>query len=379
MSARPTAAPTATARERLAAVIHDHTLTALAVNSYQAVSYLAGTNILTQVTLPDRITFAVFLPTGEPFMVVCGIEASMVSGQTDIAELAEYVEFAEDPTECLAALLDRKGLGTGRLGIEARRLPGRSAEILKGALPGLELVAVDDGVESIQSVKSVGEIDALGAAAQHTLDAVLGGVEATHPGQSELELAGAIGARMYAAGAIPTFTFFSTGERALGAHNEPIDRPLVQGELWRIDLGGRFFDVMNSDLARTGVVGEPTDEQEDILQNLLACQMAGFRALEPGRPASAVFESVADEFGRRGMAFAMPHVGHGIGIGLHEYPILQPGNDSPLQPGMVVNVEPMFKAPERGECYHVEDLAVVTEDGFQLLTQPQERLLRIGG
>ena len=107
--------------------------------------------------------------------------------------------------------------------------------------------------------------------------------------------------------------------------------------------------------------------------------MAGFRALEPGRPASAVFESVADEFGRRGMAFAMPHVGHGIGIGLHEYPILQPGNDSPLQPGMVVNVEPMFKAPERGECYHVEDLAVVTEDGFQLLTQPQERLLRIGG
>jgi Xaa-Pro aminopeptidase len=37
----------------------------------------------------------------------------------------------------------------------------------------------------------------------------------------------------------------------------------------------------------------------------------------------------------------------------------------------------MFKAPERGECYHVEDLAVVTENGYELLTQPQSSLIRI--
>jgi Xaa-Pro aminopeptidase len=73
----------------------------------------------------------------------------------------------------------------------------------------------------------------------------------------------------------------------------------------------------------------------------------------------------------------MPHVGHGIGIGLHEFPILHPGNHAPLRAGMVLNVEPMFKSAARRECYHVEDLAVVTEDGFRLLTQPQSSLLRI--
>ena len=118
-------------------------------------------------------------------------------------------------------------------------------------------------------------------------------------------------------------------------------------------------------------------EQEDILQNLLAIQAAGFRALEPGRPASSVYRAIEEEFARRKMNFQMPHIGHGLGIGLHEFPILQPANDAPLQAGMVLNIEPMFKAPERGECYHVEDLAVVTDNGYELLTQPQTSLIRI--
>jgi Xaa-Pro aminopeptidase len=362
---------------KLIPLIAEHQLDAIAVSSYQAVSYLAGTNILTQVTLPDRLTFGVFSASGEPFLVVCDIEASMVRDQTDIPTLEQYVEFADDPTEVLAKSLVERGMAGARLGIEGRRLPGRSLDILRAALPNVELVMLDDEIEAVQSVKTAGEIDALKYAAQSTLDAVLTGIEQIDAGRSELEFAAAIGAKMYTAGGVPTFTFFSTGRRALGAHNEPVDRPLTEGELWRIDLGGRFHQVINSDLARTGVVGAPTAEQEDILQNLLACQMAGFRALGPGRPASGVFHAVAAEFAKRGMDFAMPHVGHGLGIALHEFPILQPANDTPLEVGMVVNVEPMYKMPDRGECYHVEDLAVVTEDGFELLTQPQTELLRI--
>ena len=44
---------------------------------------------------------------------------------------------------------------------------------------------------------------------------------------------------------------------------------------------------------------------------------------------------------------------------------------------MVLNVEPMVKLDAEGECYHTEDLALVTEDGFELLTQPQEELIPI--
>jgi Xaa-Pro aminopeptidase len=364
-------------RAALAESLRDNGLRVVALNSYQAVSYFAGTNILTQVSLPDRMAFCLCFDDGSAAMIVCDIEASMVRTQTDIPQILEFVEFVDDPTETLAKALIDRGVTNGRIGVQSRRMPARSADILTRALPDVEIVEIDDPVEEAQTVKSGDEIGMLQAAAQRTLDSVLAGAAATGPGHTEQELCARIGSRMYTAGGMPVFTFFGTGERALGAHVEPIDRRLVEGELWRIDLGGRFYELMNSDLARTGVVGEPDDEQESILQDLLACQAAGFAALEPGRPASDVFHAVAAEFERRGMTFAMPHVGHGIGIGLHEFPILHPGNHAPLRAGMVLNVEPMFKSAARRECYHVEDLAVVTDDGFRLLTQPQSSLLRI--
>ena len=92
-----------------------------------------------------------------------------------------------------------------------------------------------------------------------------------------------------------------------------------------------------------------------------------------------VFFAVRDEFKRQGLPFSMPHVGHGMGIGLHEYPMLEPGNDTPLEVGMVINVEPMALIASRREGYHTEDLAAVTETGRRLLTPPQERLLVIPG
>jgi Xaa-Pro aminopeptidase len=365
-------------RDSLRALLEQHDLRGAAISSYQAVSYLCGTNILTQVSLPDRLAFCVVLDDGTTAMIVCSIEASMVRTQTDVDDIVEYTEFVDDPTEVLAQFLADHGFTKGRLGIEGRRLPTRSADILRRAIPGLELVIVDEGVEELQTIKSTDEIAMMRDAANNTLNAVLAGVAVTQPGATELALIADIGASMYNSGGMPVFTFFSTGERALGAHMEAIDRPLVEGELWRIDLGGRFYELMNSDLARTGVVGTPSAEQEDILQNLLATQAAGFAALEPGRPACDVFHAVAAEFAKRGMAFQMPHVGHGIGIGLHEFPILHPGNKAPLEAGMVLNIEPMYKAIDRRECYHVEDLAVVTEGGFELLTQPQSSLVVIG-
>ena len=96
-----------------------------------------------------------------------------------------------------------------------------------------------------------------------------------------------------------------------------------------------------------------------------------------GRPAKDVFFAVRDEFKRQGLPFSMPHIGHGIAIGLHEFPMLEPSNDIVLEAGMVLNIEPMVVMEDRKEAYHTEDLGEVTANGTRLLTPPQERLLRI--
>jgi Xaa-Pro aminopeptidase len=364
-------------RAHLVSLLEREGLSAVVISSYQALSYFAGTYIMTQVSVPDRLEFLVVQPDGAA-LLVCNLETSMVREQTDVEEINEYTEFADNPSEALARYLTAAGLTSGRIGIEARRLHAEAADIVRRALPDVELVPVDDAVEELQAVKSRVEADQLEYAAQSTLDAVEGAIAAAAAGVSELDLCADIAGRMMKRGGIFSFMVFGSGRRALGAHVEAIDTPLDAGALWRIDLGARFFDTINSDLARTGVVGDARPDQEEILQALRATQDAGFATLEAGRPASEVFNAVKREFERQKLPFFMPHIGHGLGIGLHEFPMLEPRNDAPLQNGMVLNIEPMVVFPDRGECYHTEDLAVVTPDGPRLLTKPQDRLLRIG-
>jgi Xaa-Pro aminopeptidase len=365
-------------RARLDAVMAQRELDAIVLCSYQAVSYFGGTHIMTQVSLPDRLEFLVQPRDRAATMLVCNIETSMVQTQTDIDDIREYVEFVDEPSTALASLMHDLDLGSGRVGVELRRLPAAAVDELRASLQGVEFIGVDDDVEVAQSVKTRDEVASLERGAEATLQAVLQATESATRATTEVEFCGMVYERLAAAGGVPTFLVFATGERTLQAHAEAVDAAFEPGTIWRIDVGARFDNVINSDLARTGVVGDPSPDQEQILAALRATQDAGYAVIEPGRPAREVFEAVKTEFGRQGLDFWMPHVGHGLGIGLHEAPLLEPRNDTPLEVGMVLNIEPMARIHDRRECYHVEDLAEVTEDGFRLLTQPQDSLLRIG-
>lgn len=364
-------------RARLDAIIEARDLDAAVICSYQGLSYFGGTHIMTQVSVPDRLEFLVERKGGKATLFVCSIETSMVRSQSDIDDVREYTEFADDPAESLAGVLQDLGLESGRIGVELRRLPAASAEAIRRALSKVELVGIDDDVEIAQAVKRAEEIEMLQRGAQATLDAVLAAAAAAGSSTTEIEFCGDVYARMAAAGGVPEFLVFAAGERGLQAHAEAVDAPFEAGTIWRIDVGARFDSVINSDLARTGIVGDPVPEQEELLAAVRATQDAGFAVIEPGRPAKDVFEAVKAEFGRQGLDFWMPHVGHGLGIGLHEFPMLEPRNDTPLEIGMVLNVEPMARIESRKECYHSEDLALVTEDGHRLLTKPQDSLIRI--
>ena len=63
----------------------------------------------------------------------------------------------------------------------------------------------------------------------------------------------------------------------------------------------------------------------------------------------------------------MAHIGHGLGLGLHEHPMLNPTTDQRLLPGMVLCIEPAHYEPGI-EGYYVEDLVQVTESGAEVLT-----------
>jgi Xaa-Pro aminopeptidase len=178
-------------------------------------------------------------------------------------------------------------------------------------------------------------------------------------------------------GGTPLFLFFGAGERTLLGHPEAERTALRDGALWRTDFGARLAGGICGDVARTGVVGAASAAQIEIFSVVRAAQDAAATVMEPGRPAREVFRACKKEFELNQIPFLVPHVGHGIGVGLHEAPVLEPRNETPLAEGMVIMVEPFAMRPDRGEAYHTEDMVLVTSDGPRWLTEPQRDLLLI--
>ncbi len=124
----------------------------------------------------------------------------------------------------------------------------------------------------------------------------------------------------------------------------------------------------NSELERTMVMGEPTDDQKRFFDHMVGLQDAALQAIEPGAKCSEVDNAVRAYFDKHDlMPFWKHHSGHAIGIRYHEGPFLDSGDHTEIQPGMVFTVEPGLYVPEIGGFRH-SDTVAVTDDGIDVLT-----------
>jgi Xaa-Pro aminopeptidase len=145
--------------------------------------------------------------------------------------------------------------------------------------------------------------------------------------------------------------------------------------LW-IDLGVRAAGYW-SDTCRAGVVGGPSPRQQDLQRRIVHATAAGVAMIGPG---VAVADIARASFGLRdAIEGAVPvpigRAGHGIGLSITEYPHVAEYDHTVLEPGMVITVEP-FVSDDAG-MYCAEEVAVVTQDGHELLTNAPRELFAI--
>jgi Xaa-Pro aminopeptidase len=136
-------------------------------------------------------------------------------------------------------------------------------------------------------------------------------------------------------------------------------------------------------MTRTFVKGTPSDEIADWYELTQEAKRAAFDALEPGATGADVHDAVCDVYEDAGHPTLrsdertetgfIHSTGHGVGLDIHEGPSLSPRGDE-LEPGHVVTVEPGLYDPEVGGV-RIEDIAVVTEDGYENLTDYPEELV----
>lgn len=341
-------------------------LDALIAVSPENFLYLTGAQILTQKIIPDRLAWCVLPRQGEPVIVVCGIEEELTRRDSWVKDIRTYVEFAETPVHSLVETLKDIGLTNARLGIENHYLAVDFWEELNASLPGASFVRVDAIFDRTRAIKTAEEARILREIGRATEKAVMDAFSHARPGDTEKKVADDITMGILGAGATSFFLVLSTAENTIVSHHYAGSRTLDVGEHVRVDGGGIWPHGYQSDLARMACVGKPSPQQRSVYQRLRDVERQTIAAARPGVRACNLFHICKNAAEKAGLPFGMPHIGHSLGIGLHEYPMLEPGNEAAILPGMILNIEPSVKVGGRG--YHIEDLIQVTEGEAIILT-----------
>ena len=329
-------------------------------------TYITDTLVLSHEIIPERLCMVVVPGEGDLLALVCLPEARQIRQDTWISEIRTYVEFEDDPLVVLAQLLVELGFSTARVGIEQRFLAVAYEQRLAAALPQAALADADGAFDRARSVKTPTEIEILSAAARHTEAAIHEAFQAARPGDTEKQVADDLTSRLLRAGATSRWIVLAAGANTVINHPYPSGKELTAGEILRVDVGG-VFDGYQSDVARTAAVGRASDEQRSVYRRLRAIERETIAAARPGRRAGDLYEVCREAYDRHGLELSGAVIGHSLGVGLHENPILRAGDETELEPGMLFNVEPAT-VDSQGFLYHIEDLLLVTDDEPEILT-----------
>ena len=258
--------------------------------------------------------------------------------------------------------------GITRLGVEAEHMTLATQTRLRKGLDGIEFVPTDGVVEKVRQVKDAGEIDAIRRAQKIAEDAVSSSVKAFRGG-TELDLALAIewAMRTNGAEAVSFETIVASGAHSALPHAEPRDVAIDVDGILLIDFGARYEGYC-SDTTRTWLGPNAPDELEKVHDAVVRALEAACEAVRPGAKGVDVDAAARSSLDKDGYAEQFVHsTGHGVGLDIHEGPTLAPGSDGVLEAGMLVTIEPGVYLPGIGGV-RVEDLLVVTDDGYENLT-----------
>jgi Xaa-Pro aminopeptidase len=329
------------------------------------------------VTNLDNIQYLTGFESSNAALLVDPAGGSTLYTDFRYFEVAEAVPGVQADLGKRALMRDLGRRLRGRLAFEADALPYAQFELLGAG--GLDLVPARGVVEALRAVKDEGEIDAIRRAARAADFAFEALTAETWVGRSERELAWRLRQLLHAHGVDkPAFdTLLLAGTNGSKPHGEPGDSLVEPRSLVTCDWGARV-DGYCSDCTRTLATGPLPKELRRIYDVCLEAQLAALAGIRPGLSGVEADRLARDVIEDAGYGDHFGHgLGHGIGIGPHEAPRLSTESEDVLAAGNVVTIEPGIYVQGVGGV-RIEDLAVVREDGLELLTTFPKELVIVG-
>jgi len=350
-------------RSRLGQFFEDNALDAILFTSLENIRYLCGFS---------GSDGALLLTRDRAWFLCDSRYVTQAAAEVCDAEICEF----SAKYEALCGLITEKGIK--RFGFEASHMLVSDFRQLSERLIGCELVGIGASLDAIRSCKDSVEIellDRVASLASASLQSVL--TSFFKPGISENDLALELEIEMRRRGADGrAFDFIvASGARGAMPHGRASDKLLCPGDLVTIDFGA-VKDGYHSDETVTVAVGRPSDRGCEIHEVVRQAHDLAIAAVRPGMMCRDLDAVARDYIRDRGYGDFFGHgLGHGVGLNIHEKPVISPRSESIVEEGMVFTIEPGIYIPGFGGV-RIEDTVVVTADGCRLLTlAPKELLL----
>lgn len=252
-----------------------------------------------------------------------------------------------------------------KIGIEGNNLPYSEFLKIKEKLTDVKKIRnIQDSIDSIRIIKDGNELKFIQGAVDIADKAFSETLPLIKPGIREFEVALELEYRMKKLGASGTSfeTIIASGPRSALPHGSAGDREIRMGDAIVMDFGAVYKGYC-SDMTRTVFMGEMPKKLKEIYNIVLKAQMEAHDAARAGITGRELDNVARSIINNEGYEKCFGHgLGHGVGVEIHEKPVISPRGEETLKPGMVFTIEPGIYVEGFGGV-RIEDMVFLTSNG----------------
>jgi len=290
-----------------------------------------------------------------------------IQSSEEVFHFYKIIIYEKEPVANILKILKRLKLKS--IGIEADTASFNFIKKLKKELRGVKFRNVSDYILSLRSVKSDAELKKIKNAikiAQKSFNEILALIK---PGIREKDIAIELEYKMMKNGAdrIAFPTIVTSGSRSALPHANAGEKKIKNNEVILIDFGCSV-DGYNSDITRTLVLGKPKKIIKKAFNVVKDAMSLAIENIKIGTESDKIVLMIDNYIKKAGFEDGLIHsLGHGVGLNIHELPILSKYKKMKLMKGAVFTIEPGIYIQNIGGV-RIENIIHLAETGPQLLS-----------
>lgn len=354
----------------LESVLSDHEIDALLITSSYNISYLTG---IRAFSIEEREARLLVLD-GQTHLFTDARYIEMVNSVSSFVNLVE-ISSTNPFLQQLKKITEKEKID--KLGFEEESISYKEASDLEEVISA-ELIPTIDVVEQIRIVKDSDEQEKISQACTLTDRGFEYIQKFIKPGVTENEIKSQLETFLrHEGGDIAFSTIVAFGKNSAIPHHMSGPSKLAENDIILLDFGAKV-DGYCSDMTRTLFIGKPDSEMKNIYSAVKESQEVALDYLKTHALNDFEIKTIQHLANSHLKSLKYPEIphalGHGVGLQVHESPVVSPYSEDRLIPGMVITVEPGVYIPNLGGV-RIEDTVIITSTGIEILTKSSKELI----